>query len=219
MIAINGIKVESIDDIRRTWAEIAYRCYKSPCGCTAIYLYDGSRVGDWTTLDRNVHLNEGARVEEWARIGYGSILGRLSRVGYAATIGGGVKLGERARVGYRATIDNRTTVGDNAIVGDGAVIGRGCTIPHGFVIAAGAVLGDGYDLPTQPLWFCGPRHSIGYHSPGMIASDGCVKSVDWWLENIRQWAQRHCYTPDEIREYVFRVRALESWMIEGGVRK
>ena len=100
---------------------------------------------------------------------------------------------------------NPETGNKYASIGDGASIGYGASI------------GDGYNLPIPPLWFSGPQYSIGYHSPNTVVS-GCIKKpIQWWEENIKRCAEENKYTPDEVKEYMFRIKCLSEWMKMWGV--
>jgi hypothetical protein len=73
-------------------------------------------------------------------------------------------------------------------------------------------LGDNVKLDVPPLWFIGPRYSIGYYSPGMVNSGCITKPISWWEENIKRCAEEHDYKPIEIEEYVWFIKVLADWM-------
>ena len=97
------------------------------------------------------------------------------------------------------------------IVGDYCTLGNCCTLGDY------CKLGYGCTPPYQPLWFCGPQYSIGYHSPGMVSSGCITKPIHWWEENIRRCAEEYNYTPADIDEYEWRVKVLADWMKRHGV--
>ena len=102
-------------------------------------------------------------------------------------------------------------IGDDCSLGDGCSLGDRCSLGYG------CSLGDGYSLPVPPLWFSGPRYSIGYSRPGIVVSGCITKPIQWWEENIERCAEEHDYTPDEVQEYVWRVKILAEWMQMWGV--
>jgi NDP-sugar pyrophosphorylase family protein len=139
-------------------------------------------------------------------LGNDCILGTGCMLGDGCKIGVGCMLGDYCKIGDGCKIGNGCKIGVGCILGDGCKIGDGC------MLGDGCELGDDYKLPVQPLWFCGIKYSIGYYSPGFIKSGCILKPVKWWQENIKRCAEEYHYTPEQIKEYEFRVKCLVEWM-------
>jgi len=110
------------------------------------------------------------------------------------------------------TIYGNVKISDNCSLGNGCLLGNGCSLGNVCSLGYDCSLGDNYKKPISPLWFSGPRYSIGYYSPGMVKSGCITKSIKWWEKNIRRCAEENDYTPVEIDEYEWRIKILAEWM-------
>jgi len=147
---------------------------------------------------------------------YTSKSGTVVCLGYGCELGNGCKLGNGCELG------NECELGDFCKLGNGCELGYGCELGNGCKLGNGCELGNfcelGYECEQPyPLWFTGIRFSIGYYSIGMIASGCIIKPVKWWEENIIRCAEENGYTPEQIKEYQWRIKTLVSWMKEHDV--
>ena len=135
---------------------------------------------------------------------------------YTSVNGTVIWLGNYCKLGNNCELGNGCKLGYGCKLGNGCKLGYGCKLGNGCELGNFCKLGDECEQP-YPLWFTGIRFSIGYYSIGMIASGCIIKPVKWWEENIIRCAEENGYTPEQIKEYEWRVKTLVSWMKEHDV--
>ena len=105
--------------------------------------------------------------------------------------------GLSARVGTRKGDDLPITAEDRFRAGDD------------FQAEDNVVFGDN----ETPIYIQGRQTSIGYSgTPGFIRSGCCHMPIEWWLENVEQWAKECGYSSEEQKEYRLHVEHIVAWM-------
>ena len=134
-----------------------------------------------------------------------------SEKGTVIWLGGNCKLGDNCELG------NGCKLGYDCELGDGCKLGYSCKLDGWCKLGDGCKLGDWCELgdgceSNYPLWFCGIKYSIGFYKAGYIASGCIIKPARWWEDNIKRCAEENNYTPEQVKEYQWRVKTLVDWM-------
>jgi len=141
---------------------------------------------------------------------------------------GGGWVQDNCSVSNDSFIDENSTVRSSSTVIDSTVRGSSVTdssVRGGSIVTNSTVRGSTVtagaritgDHPRSPLWIQGTRYSIGYISPGVVAS-GCIsKPLTWWLEHVERCAEEYGYTAKQQREYRLHIEHIAAWMRLYGV--
>jgi len=132
-------------------------------------------------------------------------------LGVNVSLGDGCLLGDDVSLGYDCWLGDYVSLGYGCWLDDDVSLRDGCSLYDD------CSLGYGYNLPVSPLWFCGPRHPIGYYLPGMVKSGYVTHPIRWWEKNIERYTKKCKYTQTDTKEYIWRVKALADWMKLWGV--
>ena len=127
------------------------------------------------------------------------------------------------------TVDSASHISDSIVEACSVVTGsrvEACSVITGSTVVGSTVEADSLVTISQvagsahirglhtrsPLWIQGTRYSIGYHSPGMIASGCITQPLAWWLLNVERCAEEHGYTVLQQQEYRLHVEHIAAWM-------
>jgi len=129
---------------------------------------------------------------------------------------GGISVGSLQEILDTWTKDGHKYTSQNGevfiTIYDDVKISEHCSLGYGCFLGYDCSLGNDCEENIPPLWFSGPRYSIGFYSPGLVNSGCITKPIKWWEENIKRHAEEHNYTPEQVKEYVWRVKVLADWM-------
>ena len=191
MITINGEQIADIGVIYNTWEKDGTK-YTSSKG-TVI------RIGYYCNIGNCCVIGNGCELDNGCELGNDCELGNCCKLGYYCNIGNDCVIGNDCNIGYYCNIGNCCELDNDCKLGNYCELGNCCK------------LGNGCES-IYPLWFFGIKHPIGFHKKGYVSSGCITKPIQWWIENITRCAEEHNYTPEQVKEYEWRVKTLASWM-------
>ena len=110
------------------WHEADARRWKNPDGSEGGIVALSASVHDGVRLPVSVEVWPDAKIYEGTSIGDGTSIGIGTSIGDGASIGIGTSIGDGASIGYGTSIGDGASIGYGASIGDGASIGSGTSI-------------------------------------------------------------------------------------------